>query len=130
MVLLLRVAALAAAPAAPLAVAGLWALSRTAMAFTTMFVPYARADRGGGLATAFHGERARPVVLVLNLAFAAALAVLGRGGLGALAVAGGAAASLSVVLFARHRLGGFTGDVLGAAGVVGETVGLMFLAIR
>jgi cobalamin synthase len=37
----------------------------------------------------------------------------------------------AVVLLARRRLGGFTGDVLGAAGVVGETCALLaFVAHR
>jgi adenosylcobinamide-GDP ribazoletransferase len=35
-----------------------------------------------------------------------------------------------VALFSRRRLGGYTGDVLGAAGVVGETIGLLALAVR
>ena len=35
-----------------------------------------------------------------------------------------------VAAFSRHRLGGYTGDVLGAAGVVGETIGLLILATR
>jgi cobalamin synthase len=33
-------------------------------------------------------------------------------------------------VLARRRLGGFTGDVLGAAGVVGETVGLIVAAAK
>ncbi len=40
------------------------------------------------------------------------------------------AAIALVALFSRRRLGGYTGDVLGAAGVVGETVGLLALAVR
>ena len=43
---------------------------------------------------------------------------------------GGGVAGAGVVAFARHRLGGFTGDVLGAAGIVGETVGLLVAAAR
>jgi cobalamin synthase len=31
---------------------------------------------------------------------------------------------------AWRRIGGYTGDVLGAAGVVGETVGLLILVTR
>jgi cobalamin synthase len=31
---------------------------------------------------------------------------------------------------AQRRIGGFTGDVLGAAAVVGETAGLLVLAAR
>jgi cobalamin synthase len=40
----------------------------------------------------------------------------------------GILAGLVVVALARRRIGGFTGDVLGAAGVVGETVGLLVAA--
>jgi cobalamin synthase len=35
-----------------------------------------------------------------------------------------------VLVLAVRRLGGVTGDVLGAAGVVGETVGLVVAAAR
>jgi len=35
-----------------------------------------------------------------------------------------------VVLWARWRIGGYTGDVLGAAGMVGETIGLLVAAAR
>jgi adenosylcobinamide-GDP ribazoletransferase len=43
------------------------------------------------------------------------------------AVVVGAAA---VVVLARRRIGGFTGDVLGASGMVGETAGLVVAAAR
>ncbi len=39
-------------------------------------------------------------------------------------------AMLAVVCFAARRMGGYTGDVLGAMGVIGETVGLLALAAR
>ena len=35
-----------------------------------------------------------------------------------------------VLLFARARVGGFTGDVLGAAILLGETVGLLVAGAR
>jgi cobalamin synthase len=35
-----------------------------------------------------------------------------------------------VIQFGRRRIGGFTGDVLGAAGVLGETVALVVAAAR
>ena len=45
-------------------------------------------------------------------------------------MAAGAVAAAGVIALARHQLGGFTGDVLGAAGIVGETVGLLVAAAR
>jgi cobalamin synthase len=36
----------------------------------------------------------------------------------------------AVLLLSLRRLGGVTGDVLGAAGLVGETVGLVVAAAR
>jgi adenosylcobinamide-GDP ribazoletransferase len=45
--------------------------------------------------------------------------------------AAGALAGFGAVLaLAWRRLGGYTGDVLGAAGVVAETVGLLVAAAR
>jgi len=41
-----------------------------------------------------------------------------------------AVAAAAVVFLAWRRLGGFTGDVLGAAAVAGETAGLLILAWR
>jgi cobalamin synthase len=49
---------------------------------------------------------------------------------GSLAIVVGTAAGIGVVLLARSKLGGFTGDVLGAAGVVAETVGLVVAAAK
>jgi adenosylcobinamide-GDP ribazoletransferase len=139
-VLLARFGALASMPPSPLAVAGLWSGSRTAMAVTARAVPYARP---GGLASAFlpaptagprPGTAARlagPAVLGLaGGLLALALAFAGRGALGLAAVGAEAAAAAAVVLLARRRLGGFTGDVLGAAAVAGETIGLLTLALR
>jgi adenosylcobinamide-GDP ribazoletransferase len=139
-VLLARFGAFASMLPSPLAVAGLWSGSRTAMAVTARAVPYARP---GGLASAFlpaptagsrPGTAARltgPAVLGLaGGLLAMALAFAGRGALGVAAVGAEAAAAAAVVLLAWRRLGGFTGDVLGAAAVAGETVGLLTLALR
>jgi cobalamin synthase len=41
-----------------------------------------------------------------------------------------ALATVAVAIFAWRRIGGYTGDVLGASGVVAETVGLLILAAR
>lgn len=125
-VLLLRWAALVTlAPSAAL-LGALWCASRTAMAVVIRSVPYAR--QGGGLATAFldPGRQFAPVV---GIVLCAALAAVGRGDalVGVAALVVGVAA---VVGLAARRIGGFTGDVLGAAGMVGETFGLLAAAAR
>ena len=124
-VLLLRWAALAALAPAPVLLAALWCGSRLAMAVVARSVPYARP---GGLAGAFlepgrRGVPAAGVLLVVVLAVAA-------GGDGAAGVVVLAVAAAGVVALALRRIGGFTGDVLGAAGVVGETAGLLAAAAR
>jgi len=59
---------------------------------------------------------------------ALALASACRGRQGAEAVLTGWAAGALVLALARHRLGGFTGDVLGAAGTLCETAALVVAA--
>ena len=109
-----------------LLVAGLWCVSRTAMATAAMVVPYARAE--GGLASAFLGPRRANVARVWLLP--AGGAVIGAWLAGPLPVLFAVAAAGVVVAFAFRRIGGFTGDVLGAAGVIAETVGLLVAATR
>jgi adenosylcobinamide-GDP ribazoletransferase len=144
--LLLRAAALAALGAArPFLLAALWSLSRAAMAVTALTGRYARSH---GLASAFLAQPGTPdtnpgpptsagsqpppsrtdprwitpaavgTVVALGLAVAddtqSVIAVV---------VAGLAAAA--VALLARRRISGFTGDTLGAGGVVAETIGLL-----
>lgn len=124
-VLLTRWATLATGLVEPLALVGLWAASRTAMAVVPALVPYARA---GGLASPFlDGARRR---VALWLVPAGAVLAVAHGGLGLVALAAGLAAGALVVLTARRRLGGFTGDVLGAAGVLTETAALVALAAQ
>jgi len=142
-VLLLRFGALASARPAPLVVAALWCGSRTAMAVIARTLPYARP---GGLATAFApavpagsaitGGRVSRfgagalVPALVGTTLSVALAVGGRGLHGLAALGGEAVGVGAVAALSWRRLGGFTGDVLGAAGVVGETVGLLVLAAR
>ena len=124
-VLLLRWASLAAlAPSAPLLCA-LWCASRLAMAGFTRSVPYARA---GGLATAFR-QSGRWRLPLGGILLGSVLVGLG-GGDAVAGVAVLALASAAVVALAVRRVGGFTGDVLGAAGIVGETLGLLAAAAR
>jgi adenosylcobinamide-GDP ribazoletransferase len=133
--LILRFSALASVRPSILVLGGLWCASRTSMAAIAVTMPYARPD---GLANNFVARESRSAFqrnvlftsLVSGYLLAAILVLLGRGlrgfgALGAELVAAGAVAWLS-----KRRIGGFTGDVLGAAGVVGETIGLLVLATR
>ncbi|MEJ7846201.1 MAG: adenosylcobinamide-GDP ribazoletransferase, partial [Acidimicrobiales bacterium] len=100
--------------------------SRGAMAVALVAVPYV----GGGLGTAFLGGPRLPVLAVAGV-LPLTLAVLADAP--AVAVAAVLAAGLAaaaVVALGRRRLGGVTGDVVGAAGVVAETVGLVVATSR
>ena len=124
-VLLLRMSALAAMSPAPLLVAAIWCASRTVMAWAIGAVPYARP---GGLATAFMGHTTR--IVAGGLLLSVFVGVLGHGATGALAVGACVVGGAGVVNFARRRIDGFTGDVLGAAGMIGETIALLVAAGR
>jgi len=119
--LALRIAVLAALDPDVALLAGVWCASRTLMAVVPCVLTYARP---GGIASAFVGASpALPIIIGAGLAVALggiALEIRGVVAVFAVAVGGGA-----VIALAHRRLGGFTGDVLGAAGVVGETVGLL-----
>jgi cobalamin 5'-phosphate synthase/cobalamin synthase len=129
--LLLRWVALTALAPSLLLLGGIWALSRGIMATVPALLPYARP---GGLAASFlpaSGSR-RPALVT-----GAGALVLGLGGTLAWRVGPGAAvvaaellAAAIVVGLARRRIGGFTGDVLGAAGVLAETAALLVAAAR
>jgi cobalamin synthase len=149
--LLLRTAALTALGSSrPLLLAALWSLARTAMAVTALTGRYARTHglassflttaepgpslgRGGPLTTAEpepSGGRGGPrwaVPAAVGTVLAVGLAAADDPrSLVALAAAG--LAATGVAALARRRIGGFTGDTLGAAGVVAETVGLLTAA--
>ena len=124
-VLMLRVTALSSRAPNIALIAGIWCAARAAVASVPRFVPYARET---GIASPFvDGAPAWPALVVVP---AAGLAALGAGVAGAVAVATGTLAAAGVVALARHRLGGFTGDVLGAAIVVSETVALVVAAAK
>jgi adenosylcobinamide-GDP ribazoletransferase len=129
LVLVARVAALAALTPDPLLVAGLWTTSRSAMALTLARVPYARPS--GGAASGFRGASPAPAALCLALAcVVVVLAFDGGRGPGVAVAAAAVGGFAAVVALAWRRLGGYTGDVLGAAGVVAETAGLIVAAAR
>lgn len=130
LVLLARFAALSAIAPSILLLTGIWCGSRALMAVVPSFVAYARTD--GGLATPFLGVRHAPGIIaaLTGVAGASAALLLWRPVGGAVALASGLAAGAAVTWVARRRLGGFTGDVLGAAGVTFETVALVVAAAR
>ncbi len=129
--LIARTAALAALEPSPALLAALYCSSRSVMVIGSRALPYAREE---GLATAFLPAPGGPDgALVAGLAGAGAallLATLVAGRRGARAVAGGWVSGALVLVLARRRIGGFTGDVLGAAGVVCETTGLVMAAAK
>lgn len=123
-VLLLRWAALATGEVPALALVGVWAASRTVIAVVPSLAPYARAD---GLASPLLAGARRPIALWLVPA--GAVLVVAAGPLGAVALLALLGASGAVVALARQRVGGFTGDVLGAVAVLGETAAVLALAV-
>jgi adenosylcobinamide-GDP ribazoletransferase len=125
-VLLARTAGFAARPADIGLVAGLWCVSRTVAAVAPAWLPYARED--GLVSPLLTAPTSR--VVALAVVPAAGLAVIGVGWAGAVAIAAAGLAGVGVLGLARRRLGGFTGDVLGAAIVVAETVGLVVAGAR
>ena len=113
--LLLKTGALTALVAeedAILVVAAAYGLGRGAPLVLGLALPYARAEAGSGRALTDSSPR---VLLAVGLLVACALAV-GLVGLNALALLGGAAAATGLVaVVAARRVGGVTGDILGAA---------------
>jgi adenosylcobinamide-GDP ribazoletransferase len=128
-VLLLRWVALAALAPSVVLLPAIWCASRTAMAVTTRAVPYARP---GGLASSFRSaEKAKVAPLAIGgITAAMALGLLASGLAGLSGVLACLLTAGAVVGLGVRRVGGFTGDVLGAAGLVGETAGLLVAAAR
>ncbi len=131
-VLLLRFGALASLQApslwrAVLLLGGIWAISRSIMALATVHLHYARP---GGLATGLIGSDASGRTAWASgaplLGVVAGLVALGAWSRtnGLPAGAGELVAAGAVFWLAVRRIGGYTGDVLGAAGYVGEALAL------
>lgn len=125
--LLLRWASVAALRPGILLLGGLWCLSRTLVAVVARVRPYARGT--GGLAEAFQGPISWPVT-VAGLVAATGLAAAWRLGPGLIAVAAATVGAGAVVALADRRVGGYTGDVLGAGVFVAETAGLVVAAAK
>lgn len=122
-VLLLRFAALTDGAVRPWSIVAVWCVSRTIVAVIPALVPYARPS---GLASALLGERGAWTGLALVPALG--LLAWSQGLTGVLAGLAAVAAAGAVVGLARARIGGYTGDVLGACVLLSETVALLVLA--
>ena len=123
--ILLRWVALGSQPVEPLVLVGLWTISRTTAAIVPALVPYARPT---GIAAPFLGG-GRPWVGV-GLLPATIVLVIVDPLLGAVAAVLALGAAATTVGLAHRRLGGFTGDVLGAVIVLTETVGLLAFTLE
>ena len=124
-VVVLEFAALGGRAASVLLIVALWCAARALVAAVPAVVPYARE---AGIATPLlDGARAWPALAIVP---AVALGALATGIGGAVAVVVGVLAGSGVIVLAVRRVGGFTGDVLGAAIVVAETAGLVVAAAR
>lgn len=128
-VLLSRLVVFATMRPAPLLVGSLWCVSRTGMATVIGRVPYARAE-SSGLASAFMGRRLPTWAAGIAVGGSVAVATLWAFPAGEVAVDAALVAFVGVIVLGVRRVGGFTGDVLGAAGMVAETVGLLVAAAK
>jgi adenosylcobinamide-GDP ribazoletransferase len=122
---------------AVLLLAGIWCASRSLMAMATIVVPPAR---GGSSETAVafeavgsdgvEGWRSGAISAALGLAAAVGLLVAWDSVAGSVVLLVEVLAGAAVVVLANRKLGGFTGDVLGAACFVAETAALVAAAAR
>jgi adenosylcobinamide-GDP ribazoletransferase len=111
-------------------VVGIWCLSRSLMVVAMLVLPYARST--GGLATAFLGGGITVPALAASAgaAVGTSLAIWAGGAPAAVGVGAALVATMALLWFAHRRLGGFTGDVLGAVVVVSETAALVVSGVR
>lgn len=123
-----RTAALSALDTSPLLLAALACGSRSAMAVAIGFLPYAQET---GLASVFassDGRRRGRRAGLAGFGVALALGALAARRRGVLAIGSGTLAAGGVLVVGQRRLGGYTGDVLGAAGTAFEVAGLLAAA--
>lgn len=126
-VVMLRAAALGSRPPDIGLLVGLWCASRSAMALVALTRPYVRP---GGLAAAFIGDRVAPALAGAGIMVGGAIATVSAGRAGLAATVALIVGAGAVVGLAQRRIGGFTGDVLGALGMVGETCALVVAAAK
>ncbi|MFG1999846.1 adenosylcobinamide-GDP ribazoletransferase [Spirillospora sp. NPDC048911] len=130
--LLIQVAALAAAPDAPVAVLLAAVTGRLALPWACRTgVPSARPDGLGALVAGTVTTRAAlAVTVVCLLAATSAGLAIGRVPYAVAAVLAGVGAALLLLRHAARRLGGVTGDVFGALVETATTAALIVLALH
>jgi adenosylcobinamide-GDP ribazoletransferase len=106
--------------------AALWCASRTAMAGAMWLAPNARPD--GSLAQVF--GRSPGAMWGVPVALAVAVFADGSWWRGPVAVVAVWLTMAALCDLARRRLGGITGDILGAGALLGETVALVVFVAR
>jgi adenosylcobinamide-GDP ribazoletransferase len=107
----------------PVVIVAVWAMSRTVVAVVPAVIAYARP---GGLAAPFLAGARRLTALWLVPVTAVAVVAGDTAVVTVLAALGaGLLAAIGVVALAMRRIGGYTGDILGATIVVSETVALV-----
>jgi adenosylcobinamide-GDP ribazoletransferase len=109
-----------------LALVAAHAVSRAALPVAMRTLTTARAE---GLAAAAGRPRLPPLITALTIGLLIALAALGPAR-GALALGLAGAALCGVGVLTQRRIGGYTGDVLGALQQIGEIVILLAAAAR
>jgi adenosylcobinamide-GDP ribazoletransferase len=127
--LLLKVSALAAVSGtsdALLVGIAASAIGRLAGPVLAAVLPYAQRTKGAGAALS---DAAAPRRAAVAFAFALAIAVLVAGWHGAVAIAAALVVIAAVRGSARRRLGGVTGDVMGATAELAEVTSLCVLVI-
>lgn len=100
------------------------AASRAAMLSAMHLIPPARSD---GLSALFGTPTATTALVALFFALAISIAAVGWSA--AIMLAAAALAAAPIALFARARLGGQTGDILGACQQSAETAAILALAM-
>ena len=106
----------------------LWAASRSVAALVMVRVPYARPE---GLVSAFRpesGDRPAVAAAVGSLLIVGTVAYRSEGPAGLVTLAVALVGAAGTITLAYRRLGGYTGDVLGAVIVVSQVAALMAAA--
>jgi len=125
LVLILQAAALSSRAANVVLIVALWCAARALVAAVPALLPYVRTE--GIASSLIDGARAWTALAIVP---AVALGAFADGWAGATAIVAATIAGASVLAFAWRRLGGFTGDVLGAAIVLAQTTGLVVAAAK